>query len=163
MLRSFLIGLTAGARAMTPLAVVANAARTGTLPADNGAPRFLSHPLVSLGATAAAAYEYAGDKQKTAPDRIIPPAVIIRSANAAFAGMALSPRGERFANAAVAGATAILASYLTFAGRMLAMRKGSQAVTGFAEDAIVLSSAIAAARAPLPEIHQPTRALSQPA
>ena len=91
MIRSILIGIVAGARSMTPLAVVANAARTGTLPADNGAPKFLAHPLVSLGATAIAAYEIAGDKQKSAPDRIITPAVIIRSCNAAFAGMAMAP------------------------------------------------------------------------
>ena len=162
MLRSILIGLVAGARSMTPLAVVANAARTGTLPADNGAPGFLAHPLVSLGTTALATYELVGDKQKSAPDRIIPPAVIIRSMNAAFAGMALAPRNERFAAAAVAGATAVLSSYATFAARMLAMRKGSQFVTGVAEDAIIVSAAVAAARAPLPELPAPTRALSNP-
>lgn len=160
MLRSILIGLVAGARSMTPLAVVANAARTGTLPDDNGAPKFLAHPLVSLGTTALASYELVGDKQKTAPDRIIPPAVIIRSLNAAFAGMALAPRKERFAAAAVAGATAVLASYATFAARMVAMRQGSQFSTGVIEDAIVVSTAIAAARAPLPELPAPTRELS---
>lgn len=160
MLRSILMGLAAGARSMTPLAVVASAARTGTLPADNSAPKFLAHPLVSLGTAALATYELVGDKQKSAPDRIIPPAVIIRSLNAAFAGMALAPRNERFAAAAVAGATAILSSYGTFALRMVAMRKGSQFTTGLAEDAIVVSAAIAAARAPLPALPEPTRALS---
>ena len=161
MLRSILIGLVAGARSMTPLAVVANAARTGTLPEDNGAPKLLAHPLVSLGATALATYELVGDKQKSAPDRIIPAAVIIRSMNAAFAGMALSPKKERFAGAAVAGATAVLASYATFAARMVAMRRGSQFTTGLAEDALVVGTAIAAARAPIPTLHQPTRALSK--
>lgn len=95
MIRSVLMGLAAGARAMTPLAVVANAARMGRLPADNGAPRFLAHPLISLGTTALAAYELAGDKQASAPDRIITPAVIVRSWNAAFAGMAMAPRKHR--------------------------------------------------------------------
>lgn len=160
MLRSILIGLVAGARSMTPLAVVANAARTGTLPADNGAPKFLANPLISLGTTALATYELVGDKQKSAPDRIIPAAVIIRSFNAAFAGMALAPRKERFAAAAVAGATAALASYATFAARMVSMRRGSQFATGLVEDAIVVSTAIAAARAPLPELPAPTRELS---
>ena len=160
MLRAFLIGLVGGARAMTPLAVVANAARTGTLPADNGALRILSHPLVSLSATAAATYELAGDKQKTAPNRTIPPAVVIRSLNAALAGMALSSRKERFAAAAVAGATAALSAYATFALRMIAMRRGSQMVTGLVEDAIVVGAGIAAARATLPEVREPTRALS---
>jgi uncharacterized membrane protein len=152
MIRSILIGIVAGARSMTPLAMVANAARTGQLPADNGAPRFLAHPLVSLGATALAAYELVGDKQKSAPDRIIPPAVVIRSLNAAFAGMALAPRRHRFAAAALTGATAVIASYVTFALRMRAMRDHGQASTGFAEDAIILSAALAAVHAPLPEI-----------
>jgi uncharacterized membrane protein len=160
MLRSILIGLVAGARAMTPLATVANAARTGTLPADNGAPKLLAHPLVALATTALATYELIGDKQKSAPDRIIVPAVAIRSLNAAFAGMALAPRNERFAAAAVAGATAVLSSYATFAARMVAMRKGSQFTTGLIEDAIVVSTAVAAARAPLPALPAPTRALS---
>jgi uncharacterized membrane protein len=152
MIRSILIGIVAGARSMTPLAMVANAARKGELPADNGAPKFLSHPLVSLGTMALATYELVGDKQKTAPDRIIPAAVVIRSINAAFAGMALAPRNQRFAAAAITGATAVIASYVTFTARMRAMETNSQASTGFAEDAIVLAAATAAIRAPLPEL-----------
>jgi len=147
MIRSILLGIVAGARSMTPLAMVANAARKGELPADNGAPRFLSHPLVSLGTTALAVYELVGDKQQTAPDRIIWPAVVIRSLNAGFAGMALAPRRHRFAAAALTGATAVIASYATFALRMRAMQDHGQASTGFVEDAIVLSTATAAIRA----------------
>ncbi|MEP9357205.1 DUF4126 family protein [Sphingomonas sp. KR3-1] len=151
MIRSILMGLAAGARAITPLAVVANAARTGRLPADNGAPRFLAHPLISLGTTALAAYELVGDKEKTAPDRIITPAVIVRSWNAAFAGMAMAPRKHRFAAGAVAGATAALASYATYALRMRAMNGKHQISTGLIEDALTLSAATAAALLPFPE------------
>jgi len=147
MIRSVLMGIVAGSRSMMPLAMVANAARTGELPADNSAPRFLAHPLVSLGATALATYELIGDKQKSAPDRIIPPAVVIRSLNAAFAGMALAPRNQRFAAAALAGAAAVIASYVSFGARMRAMRNHGQASTGFAEDALVASVAAAAVRA----------------
>jgi uncharacterized membrane protein len=146
MLRSILMGIVAGSRSMMPLAMVANAARNGEPPADNGAPRFLAHPLVSLGATALATYELVGDKQKSAPDRIIPPAVVIRSLNAALAGMALAPRNQRFAAAALAGAAATIASYASFAARMRAMRNHGQAATGFVEDALVLSAATAAVR-----------------
>ncbi len=149
MIRSILMGIVAGSRSMMPLAMVANAARTGQLPAGNGAPRFLAHPLVSLGTTALAAYELIGDKQKSAPDRIIPPAVVIRSLNAAFAGMALAPREQRFAAAALTGATAVIASYITFAARMRAMRDHDRVATGFAEDAIVISTALVAVHAPL--------------
>lgn len=149
MIRAILMGLVAGARSMTPLAAVANAARTGSLPPEAEPPRFLAHPLVSLGATALATYELAGDKQKTAPDRIITPAVIVRSLNAAFAGMALAPRRHRFQAAAIAGATAVLASYLTFAARMRAMETHGQVSTGLVEDALVLSGAAAAVGAPV--------------
>ena len=151
MIRSILMGIVAGSRSMMPLAMVANAARTGELPADNGAPRFLAHPLVSLGTTALAVYEMVGDKQKSAPDRIIAPAVVIRSLNAAFAGMALAPRNQRFAAAALTGATAVIASYVSFAARIRAMRDHDRVSTGFAEDALVAAAAIAAVRAPVPK------------
>ncbi|RYD99537.1 MAG: DUF4126 domain-containing protein [Sphingomonadales bacterium] len=147
MIRSILMGIVAGARAMTPLAFVANAARTGTLPPDNGAPKFLAHPLVSLGTTALAAYELAGDKQRTAPDRIIWPAIVVRSLNAAFAGAALAPRRQRIPAALAAGAVAIIASYVTFTARMRAMEEHGQVSTGFVEDAVVVGSAAAIVRA----------------
>ncbi|MDG2532482.1 DUF4126 family protein [Sphingomonas sp. HITSZ_GF] len=151
MIRSVLMGLAAGARAITPLAVVANAARTGRLPAGNAAPRFLAHPLISLGTTALAAYELVGDKQRSAPDRIITPAVLVRSWNAAFAGMVMAPRNHRFAAGVVAGATAALASYASYALRMRAMNGKHQVATGLVEDALTLSAATAAAIAPFPD------------
>jgi uncharacterized membrane protein len=151
MIRSVLMGLAAGARAMTPLAVVANAARTGRLPEDNGAPRFLAHPLVSAGTTALAAYELVGDKQASAPDRIITPAVVIRSWNAAFAGMAMAPRQHRFAAGAIAAATAALASYATHAARMRAMNGKRQIATGLVEDVLTVSVATTAAFGRFPE------------
>jgi uncharacterized membrane protein len=145
MIRSFLLGLSGGARAMTPLAAVANAARTGKLPADNNAPDFLSHPIVSAGTMALAVYELAGDKQPSAPDRIIPAAVIVRGLNAAFAGAVVAPRNRRWAGAAVGGATAVIASYLTWRVRMRAMQDHGQTATGFVEDAVVVPMAVAAA------------------
>ena len=47
MLRSLLIGLVAGQRAMTPLALAAGAARRGRLPKDAPARDLLAHPLVA--------------------------------------------------------------------------------------------------------------------
>lgn len=147
MIRNILLGLVAGARSMTPLAVVANAARTGKLPHDDNAPEFLSHPLVSAGTMALAVYELAGDKQHSAPDRIIPPAVVIRTLNAAFAGAVIAPRDKRWTAAIVTGAVAAAASYVTFAARIKAMETHSQELTGFIEDAIVVPTAIAAVTA----------------
>lgn len=145
MLPSILLGIAGGARAMTPLAVVANAARTGKLPRDNNAPAWLAHPLASAAATALATYELAGDKQHSAPDRIIPPAVVIRSLNAAFAGAVIAPRRDKWKAAAVTGAVAAVASYVTWRARMKAMESHSQEITGFIEDAIVVPGAIATA------------------
>ncbi len=147
MIRNILLGIAAGARSMTPLAVVANAARTGKLPHDDNAPDFLSHPLVSAGAMALAVYELAGDKQHSAPDRIIPPAIVIRSLNAAFAGAVIAPRRQRWSAAIVTGAVAAVASYATWKARMKSMETHSQELTGFIEDAIVVPTAIAAVTA----------------
>lgn len=74
LIHSILMGAVAGMRSMTPLAAVANAARTGNLPADNGAPKLLANPLASAGMLALAGGELAGDKMKTAPDRTRLPA-----------------------------------------------------------------------------------------
>ncbi|WP_404370558.1 DUF4126 domain-containing protein [Sphingomonas sp. MMS24-J45] len=145
MIRSILLGLVAGARSMSPLAAVANAARNGRLPADSKAPDFLSHPLVSAGTMALAVYEVTGDKQKSAPDRIITPAVVVRSLNAAFAGAAVAPRNRRLTGAAVAAGTAVIASWLTWKVRMRAIETYGQTATGFVEDSIVVPLAIAAA------------------
>jgi len=67
MLKAFLMGLVGGQRAMTPLAVVAVAAARGELPADNGAPRLLAHPLVAAGAVALAIGEMAGTSRRPRP------------------------------------------------------------------------------------------------
>ena len=145
LIRAVAIGLTGGARAMTPLAAVANAARTHRLPADKDAPDWLAGPWVSVGATALAVYELAGDKQPSAPDRIIPPAIVVRTINAAFAGAMIAPRKHRWAAATIAGGTAAIASWLTWKMRMRSMEQHGQAATGFIEDAIVVPTAIAAA------------------
>jgi uncharacterized membrane protein len=96
MLASFLMGLVGGQRAMTPLAVVAIAAARDELPADNGAPKLLSHPVVAAGALALAIGEMAGDKQKTAPDRIVAIGLAARFVTSAIAGASLVPRRQRW-------------------------------------------------------------------
>ncbi|MDR6853014.1 putative membrane protein [Sphingomonas sp. BE123] len=147
MLRSILLGAAAGARAMTPLAVVANAARTGKLRKSGAAPDLLAHPLVSAGTTALAVYELIGDKHPDAPDRISAPAAAVRIVNAAIAGALVAPKRQRWAGAAAAGATAAVATYLTWRARTRAMAKHSGEATGFVEDAIVVPAALAAATA----------------
>lgn len=147
MLASFLMGLVGGQRAMTPLATVAAAAARGALPADNGAPRIMAHPLVAAGAAILAAGEMAGDKLKVAPDRTAPIGLAARFITSAIAGAALAPRRQRWLGAAVGGTTAVVASYPGWRARMAAMEHHDQTSTGLVEDAVVLAGAVAILRA----------------
>ena len=147
MLASFLMGIVGGQRGVTPIATVAVAAARGELPADNGAPRIIAHPLVAAGLLALAAAEYAGDKQKTAPDRIVPIGLAARFITSAIAGAALTSRRDRWVGAAIGGVTAVAASYLGWRLRMATMPRYGQTLTGFAEEAVVLAGAVAIIRA----------------
>ena len=146
MFRSILMGAVAGSRAMTPLATVANAARLGALPRDNGAPALLAHPLVSAGALAIAAGELAGDKMKTAPNRIVPAGLAARLFTGGVAGAAYAPRERRVIGAALGAAAAVGMSYLTFRLRMAALRRYGQTASGLVEDALTVGSAVIVAR-----------------
>ncbi|MEH3045711.1 DUF4126 family protein [Sphingomonas adhaesiva] len=147
MLRSIVLGAVAGMRAMTPFAVVANAARTHELGTGGGTlPRVMAHPLVSAGALALAVGEMAGDKMKTAPDRIVTAGMIARTATGALAGATAAPRDRRALGAALGAAAAVAASYATFHLRMAALRRYGQTATGAIEDAIALGGAALAAR-----------------
>jgi uncharacterized membrane protein len=141
MLAPFLMGLVGGQRAMTPLATVAVAKARGELRDDSGAPELLGHPLVAAGALALAAAELAGDKQKTAPDRIVPIGLAARFVTSAIAGAALASRERRWLGALVGGATAVAASYPGWRARVAAMPRYGQTSTGFVEDAAVLAGA----------------------
>ncbi|MDP9096518.1 MAG: DUF4126 family protein [Pseudomonadota bacterium] len=143
MLASFLMGLIGGQRAMTPLATVAVAASRGNLLPDNGAPRLLTHPLVAAGAVALAIGEMAGDKQKTAPDRIVTIGLAARFLTSAIAGASLASNRQRWLGAAIGGTTAVLASYPGWRARMAAMARYGQTPTGLIEDAIVVAGAVA--------------------
>jgi uncharacterized membrane protein len=146
MLASFLMGLVGGQRAMTPLATVAIAAARDELPADNGAPKLLGHPVVAAGALALAVAEMAGDKQKTAPDQIVPIGLAARFVTSAIAGAALSSHKQRWLGAAIGGATAVVASYPGWRARMAALGRYGQTPTGFVEDAAMVAGAAAITR-----------------
>ncbi|WP_231746497.1 DUF4126 domain-containing protein [Sphingobium baderi] len=142
MLRSFLIGLVAGQRGMTPLAVIATATRRKEIPADLPLQALMLNPMIAAGAAAFAAAEMAGDKMKTAPDRTVPIGLAVRSITAAYAGAALAPRDKRVLGGAIAVGTAIASSFAGLAARKWAMRRYGQTATGFVEDAIVFGSGL---------------------
>lgn len=142
MIRSFLIGLVAGQRGIAPLAVTALATRRETIPAELPLQKLLLHPVIAAGTAALAAAEMAGDKQKTAPDRIVPIGLAVRSVTSAYAGAALAPRGKRALGAAIAVGTALASSYVGWRIRCAAIRRYGQTATGFVEDAIVFGSGL---------------------
>lgn len=141
MLRSFLIGLVAGSRALTPLAAVSEAARRGQLPPGNGGPSWLGHPATAAGLKLLAAGELFGDKLESAPDRIAPVSVLARIATGGIAGAALAPRRYALAGAALGAVAAVGAVYLTFTARKAAMARFGQKATGLVEDAITVGAA----------------------
>lgn len=100
MLRSILMGLVAGQRAMTPLAALVGAAQRGTLPYDNGEARLLALPFITAGGVMMGALEMAGDKMKTAPDRTVFLGLLARTISSGFAGATLAPPKRQLAGAA---------------------------------------------------------------
>lgn len=141
MIHSFLIGLVAGARSITPFAAVSEAARRGELPRDSGAPSWLGDPLVAAGSKLLAGGELWGDKLHSAPDRIVPAGLLARVVTAGLAGAALAPRRQALAGAALGAGAAVLAAYVTFGLRMRAMQRFGQTPTGLVEDAITVGAA----------------------
>lgn len=146
MLAPFLIGLVGGQRAMTALATVSVAAARGGLQADTGAPPIIADPRVAAATFALAAAEMAGDKMKTAPDRTVPIGLIARFIASAIAGAALSPYRQRWLGAAVAGSTAVAASYPGWYVRMASIRRYGRASSGLFEDGLVVTGAVTVMR-----------------
>ena len=141
LVHSVLMAAIGGMRAMTPLAAVANAARDGLLPRDNGAPDWLSSRATSAATGALALAEMAGDKMKGAPDRIALPGLLARCGTGAIAAVALAPARQRNTAALLGAAAAIGSSYATFRMRKYALRRYGQTPTGVVEDGISAAGA----------------------
>lgn len=147
MLRSLLIGLSAGSRSMTPLAAVSEAAHGGHLDPANPSAQLLGHPLVAAGTKALAAGELWGDKMKSAPDRIVPLGIAARVITAGFTGAALAPRKKMLLGGALAAGAAVAAAYVTFHFRMKAIHRFGQTNSGLVEDALTVGAAQLVTRA----------------
>ncbi|MEH3158091.1 MAG: DUF4126 domain-containing protein [Sphingomonas taxi] len=111
MLRSFPIGLVAGQRGITPLAVIATAMRREEVSAELPLQKLMLNLIIAAGAAAVAAAKMAGDKMKTAPDRTVPIGLAVRGITAGYAGAALAPRNRRTLSAAIAVGAALASSY----------------------------------------------------
>lgn len=147
MYRPFVIGLISGLRSLTPIAAVSEASRNGDLQAGHGAPRLLTAPLVNAGLKALAAGELAGDKMRSAPDRIVPAGMIVRVLTASVAGAALADRRDRTRAALIAVAGAFVGAHVGWRFRMAALRRFGQVRTGVAEDLLTLGATHAVMKA----------------
>lgn len=159
MLRSFLIGLVAGQRGITPLAAIAIATQRREVPVVLPLQELFLSRIVTVAATLFAGAEMAGDKMKSAPDRIIPIGLVVRSITAGYAGAALAPKGERALGASIAIGTALVSSYVGWRIRCAAMRRYGQTATGLVEDAIVFGSGLAIAN---PQLFDNSRDIARP-
>ena len=143
MLRSFLIGLVAGQRGITPLAAIGLATYRREVDDDLPLQRLFHNPVVTAGAMAFALAEMGGDKMKSAPDRTIPVGLAVRAVTAAYAGAALAPKHQRAAGAAVAVGAAMISSYIGLNLRKVAMERVGQTPSGLVEDAVVFGAGLA--------------------
>ncbi|MGG5808696.1 hypothetical protein [Falsiroseomonas sp. CW058] len=134
------IGVLTGMRSMSALAALTWAAsrggsRVGWIP---------SGPVARGLATAAAAAEMAGDKMPFAPDRRIPPSVLVRLALGAVGGAALAGPGvSRAEGAAVGVAGAVAGTILGRAARGANTRFAGEWARALTEDAAAAALAVA--------------------
>ena len=110
----------------------------------------IAHPIAAACAVCLAVGEFAGDKQKSAPDRIVVIGLATRFLTSAVAGASLVPKQRRWLGASVGGLTAVLAAYPGWRARTGAMRSYGQTSTGLVEDAAVVLIATAIIRNFLP-------------
>jgi uncharacterized membrane protein len=121
MIRPILIGIVAGMRSLTPIAVISWAAQRSQPSMQGQLPEILSSPRASKVALALAAAELLGDKIPSAPDRIITPGLLVRIATGAVAGTAVAPREEQYTGAVLGATAAVLAAYASFIEDALAV------------------------------------------
>lgn len=145
MIRSVLIGLVAGQRGMAPLAALAGAAQRGAVDRSMPLAALFEMPGIAGGAIAMAAAEMAGDKMKSAPDRIVTIGLAVRSVTAAYAGASLATPGRRVVGGALAVATALASSYVGWRIRCASLHRYGRTASGFVEDAIVIGVGLAVA------------------
>lgn len=144
------LGAVAGMRSMTAPALLAQAARTGSINLESTPFEFLSTQRAADIVTGAALLELVGDKLPFTPDRTSAPGLIARIVSGATVGAALSSaRKKDWLPGALVGAAAAVAG--AFAGywlrKTLTESAGSPDLPiALAEDAVAIGLGIAALR-----------------
>jgi len=147
MIRSILMGVVAGMRSMTPIAVISWAAKRQPASSRPTSLSMLSAPAVSKVTLALAAAELFGDKMRASPDRTSTPGILARVATGAIAGAAVAPFRDRTRGAVLGASMAVGAAYVTLAIRKRAIRDRGQTCSGLIEDAVTLGAALWVAHA----------------
>jgi uncharacterized membrane protein len=142
---AFLIGVVAGLRAMTPLAVVSWAARLGRLHVENTWLAFLGFALTPYILSAFAIGELINDKLPRTPSRKTPAPFAVRVVVGALCGAVIGGAGQALIGGLVAGALGGVAGTLggyEFRARLVKATGGKDLPIALLEDAIAICGAV---------------------
>jgi uncharacterized membrane protein len=142
-----LLGITAGLRAGTPLAVLSWAAYFGWIDLSQTWAAFAGHIATALVLSLLAILEYVGDQSPKAPSRRGPPQFGIRIVSGALVGLiAAWPSGLWLAGLVIGAVGAVIGTLGGFeARRSLARALGRDRPAGLIEDVAALVVAFGAA------------------
>jgi len=141
---ALLIGIVAGLRALTPLAIISWAAHVGWLKLHGTWLAFLAAPITPYLVSALALGELLTDKLPTTPSRKVPVAFGTRILSGALCGAALAgPTGASFLGLILGAMGAVIGTLGGAAIRTrLAQAFGKDIPAAFLEDAIAVGGAI---------------------
>ena len=141
---ALLIGIVAGLRALTPLAIISWAAHVGWLKLHGTWLAFLAAPITPYLVSVLALGELLTDKLPTTPSRKVPVAFATRILSGALCGAALAgPTGASFLGLILGAMGAVIGTLGGAAIRTrLAQAFGKDIPAAFLEDAIAVGGAI---------------------
>lgn len=140
---AFLIGITAGLRALAPVAVVSWAAHLGWLPVQGTWLAFLASSITAYVTTALALAELVGDKMPTTPSRKIPVQFGTRIVTGALCGAAIGAPAAIFVGLVLGAIGAVVGTLGGAAARAaLARAFGKDLPAALLEDLVAVGGAI---------------------
>ena len=142
---AFLIGVVAGLRALTPLAVVSWAARLGWVPLQGTWLAFLGFAVTPYIFTVLAIAELVADKLPQTPSRKAAMPFVVRIVSGALCGAALGMASQSMIGGLVAGALGAVAGTLggyEFRSRLVKAIGDRDLPIALLEDAIAIIAAV---------------------
>lgn len=144
------LGLLAGMRSMSAPAITSRIlSRHHTKSIEKSPLRFMQSGITANILSAMAIGEFVGDKMPSAPNRIVPSALISRCISGALSGAGIykARRGKWYTGALLGGATAIVATFGSYYLRKSLVKHAHlvDPVIGTIEDAIVLGAGLSLA------------------